>query len=964
MRKYTIQIIIITVLLICDFPLLHAQKVLWAKKGSSEGFDNGNAITSDDSGNVYVTGQTEFSADYDSHILNSWGSHDILVAKYSTNGNIDWIHNAGGRGGDVGHGIGIDSDHNTYVIGELEDTANFGSGIFVKSNGANDIFFAKYDINGNILWAKGFGSSLNDKGEAITVTPSGDCYMTGYFSSVTNFGGTPINSIGGYDIFIVKTNASGQVLWAKRAGGEGNDRGNGIAIDANGNVYVTGTFYQSATFNNSTISCPTKTGTFLAKYDSSGQFQWATAAGSSDTTKSNAISIDENGNIYLTGYFKTETKFGSYNFISQGISDAFIVKYDPSGNVVWAKQAGGSDEDEGEGICVDKKNHLIYITGEVHQPGNFDTCYFNTIGFMDIFVAAYTMDGNAKWVKIYGGHLRDAGAAITVDPFGNLYSTGLFNDVADFGGITLTGYPDQPWADFYLDKILPPLATQATIESTNLSISSTNCSDLNLSFSPGNGEKRIIVVHEGTIVNSIPLNGKTYIGDSAFGNGSNLGNENFVVYNGNGNNVTITGLTNGTTYYFSIFEYNGSGVLSNYMIDNFPSINATTPTYTINITGLQNSICVGDSLNLLANNASTYSWSPNYNLSTVEGSSVIAKPLTTTTYTVTGITVGGCHAQTNFTINVNPLPIVNVDSFNSVCSNSPSFFLNGGTPAGGIYSGMGVNEGKFNATTSGPGIFMIQYLYSDINGCSNKSQASINVKAAPQITMTPIPTLCKDGAPIILSSGNPAGGNYSGAGVSSGIFNPTIGVGSHLINYSYSDSNGCIDSSFVFADVEALPFISLGNDRVVCAGESSALNVGAGYASYSWSTGETTSSIVVDSSGTGLGAKNVFVIVGSAAGCKNSSGIQITFDICSGISTVKNDFQHISVFPNPFKNTFTFITDKTVSFSIYDMCGRKLDTRENVNTSITDGENLSPGAYFIEVISGLNRKIFSILKTE
>lgn len=964
MKKYIIPAVFITVFLLCDYPVVHAQTVLWAKKGSSEGFDNGNAITTDDSGNVYVTGQTEFSADYDSHILNSWGSHDILVAKYSTNGSIDWIHNAGGRGGDVGHGIGVDAVHNTYVIGEVEDTAYFGSGISINSHGANDIFIAKYDIEGNITWAKGFGSSLNDKGEAIVVTPSGDCYMTGYFSSSTNFGGTPMNSIGGYDIFIIKTNSSGQVQWAQRAGGEGNDRGNGIAIDASGNVYVTGTFYQAATFNNTTISCPSKTCTFLAKYDSTGQFQWATAAGATDTTKSNAISLDENGNIYLTGYFKTVTQFGSYNFTSQGISDVFIVKYDPSGNVVWAKQAGGSDADDGDGICVDKLNHLIYITGEVHQPGYFDTCYFNTRGFMDIFVAAYTMDGNARWVRIYGGHLRDAGAAVTVDPLGNIYSTGLFNDVADFGGITLTGYPNQPWADFYIDKILPPLAMPATNVSTDVSISSINCTDLFLSFTPGNGSRRIIVAHKDAAVNSNPINGNTYSADPVFGNGSNLGYDNFVVYNGSGNNVTITGLTSGTTYYFSIFEYNGSGVLRNYKTDTFPSISAMAPLYTINISGLQNSICNGDSINLIASNASTYSWSPNNNLSSGIGSSVIAKPFTTTTYTVTGLTDLGCQSQANFTINVNPLPSVNVTSFNSVCSNAPSFILTGGTPSGGIYSGTGVNEGQFNPVTAGSGTFMIQYNYTDVNGCSNKTQTSITVNASPQITITPIPTLCINGIPVILSIGFPVGGIYSGTGVSSGIFDPSVGAGTYIISYSYTDNNGCTETSSVLADVESLPTISLGNDRIVCAGESTVINAGGGFASYSWSTGETTSSILVDSSGTGLGAKNVFVVVSNAAGCRNSSEIQVTFDICSGISTAKNDFQNISVYPNPFQNTFTFKTDKNVSFSIYDMCGRELDKIENVNASICSGENLSPGVYFIVIISGLNRKIFSVLKTE
>ena len=713
--KYTsIRIAIIITFLFCDFAVIDAQTVLWAKKGSSEGFDNGNAITSDDSGNVYVTGQTEFSAVYDSYTLNSAGSHDILVARYSTNGNISWIHRAGGRGGDVGHGIGVDAVHNTYVIGEIEDTADFGSGISQISNGANDIFFAKYDVAGNINWVQSYGSPGNDKGEAIVVTPSGDCYTTGYFSSSTDFGGTTLNSIGGYDIFIMKTNSAGVVQWVRRAGGEGNDRGNGIAIDASGNVYVTGTYYQSATFNNATITAPTKCGSFLSKYDSNGQFQWARSAGAGgDTTKSNGVAVDENGNIYLTGYFKTITKFGSTTFNSQGISDAFVVKYNPNGDVVWAKQAGGSDEDGADGICVDKLNHLIYITGEVHQPGYFDTCYFNTRGFMDIFIAAYNMDGNAQWVRIYGGHLRDEGGAITVGPQGYIYSTGLFNDIADFGGITLTGYPNQPWADFYVDKIMPPIAMTVTTQATDLNITPAHCSDLNISFTPGTGSKRIVVAREGAAVNAYPVNGNNYSANNNFGSGNNLGNGNYVVYNGSDNNVNVTGLTAGTNYYFSVFEYNGAGVSTNYLTNPIISAFATSPIFSITINGLQNSICLGDSLNLQAIEATNFMWSPDNSLSSGIGSNVTAKPLTTTTYNVIGITTDGCDAQTEFTIGVNPLPVVSLSPLIPICENSSAMTLTNGNPAGGNYIGSGIGSGMFDPAASGVGTFPLIYEFTD-----------------------------------------------------------------------------------------------------------------------------------------------------------------------------------------------------------------------------------------------------------
>ena len=139
-RKSTFLLVI---LLSCFTSLLHGQSVQWVKKGISEGFENGNAIAADDSGNVYVTGQIEFTSVFENVILKSYGQHDIFVAKYSTDGVLKWIRQAGGKGGDIGNGIGIDAQHNVYITGEFEDTCKFGS-ITKICSGGNDGFVAKY----------------------------------------------------------------------------------------------------------------------------------------------------------------------------------------------------------------------------------------------------------------------------------------------------------------------------------------------------------------------------------------------------------------------------------------------------------------------------------------------------------------------------------------------------------------------------------------------------------------------------------------------------------------------------------------------------------------------------------------------------------------------------------------------------------------------------------------------------
>ena len=964
MKKHHLQLILSVVLLLCLVSDHHGQTVQWAKKGISEGFENGNAVVVDDSGNVYVTGQFEFTSVFDNVTLYSYGQHDMMVAKYGNDGKLRWIRQAGGPGGDIGNGIGIDALHNVYVTGEIEDTVKFGS-ITKRSLGGNDGFLAKYDVNGKIVWVKDFGTaSGSEKGRAIAVSPSGDVYITGNFSTSTDFGNITLTSNGGNDIFIVKYDTDGDVIWAKKAGGPSQDRGYGIVIDASENVYITGTFTQSATFKNTTITNPANNSSFVAKYNSSGQFQWVNESGACcDTTKSNGIALDDNGNIYIAGYFMDETRFDSYRFNSRGVSDIFIVKYDPSGDVIWAKQAGGIEEDGAYGLVVDNLNHLLYVTGLVREQGNFDNIPYGVRGYKDIFLAAYNLDGDAVWVQTYGGNYRDLGSAVTVDNQGNIYTTGLFNDVAYFGPYTLTGYPNQPWADFYVDKISPATAQSPTVNSSNLSVTTVNCSDLDIYFTSGNGTRRIIVAHEGTPVNAIPVNGNSYSGNSIYGSGTNLGNNNYVVYNGTGNNVTLTNLTPGVMYYFSIFEYNGIGLTSNFFTNNPTTGNALTVIFPITITSIQNIICEGDSLVLFASNASSYSWSPLNNLTILSDTSVIVKPQITTTYTVSGITSEGCFAESNITIIVNPSPAVSFQPLNGLCLNNSPINLTGGLPAGGTYSGPGVSGSQFIPMSVGSGIYLLNYKYSDSNGCVNTAQSSIRVHSIPGVILTSIPSLCDNASPVLLNNGSPVGGIYSGPGVSGGIFDPAIGHGAHQITYSYTNTNGCTGAASNFIVVKMSPSVNLGNDLITCAGNSTMLNAGPGFNLYSWSTGETSSSIVIDSSGIGIGTKNISVQVTNNSGCTEIDSISITFDLCAGLNTISSELKNISISPNPFYSEFTLTTDKIVSICIYDICGKLLYKRENAFGKITIAENLKAGVYFVEVMSGVNRKIFQVLKS-
>ena len=150
---------------------------------------------------------------------------------------------------------------------------------------------------------------------------------------------------------------------------------------------------------------------------------------------------------------------------------------------------------------------------------------------------------------------------------------------------------------------------------------------------------------------------------------------------------------------------------------------------------------------------------------------------------------------------------------------------------------------------------------------------------------------------------------------------------------------------------------------IVCAANSAVVNAGSGFSSYNWSNGSIASAITVDSNGTGLGTEIISVEVTGAQGCVNRDTIEVTFDLCAKITDPFYEENFVKIFPNPFSKDFNLTTEKIVSLSIYDVCGQLLEQRDHINGHISAGENLLPGVYFIEVKSGLIKKVIPVLKS-
>lgn len=418
---------------------------VWAVSAGGTGSDSGNSIDVDTHGNIYVTGSFSSSTiTFGTTTLINAGDNDIFIVKYDSLGNVLWAKCAGGTDSDIGRSIGVDIYGNCYVTGSYSSPTLILDTITLQNYGSGDIFIVKYDSLGNLLWAKNAIGSSNDYPMDITLDQYGNSYITGAFWSPTlTFGSNTLINTYSYDIFIVKFNPSGNALWAKSAGGSSYDFSNSICVDNNGNSYITG-YYLSDTISFDSLNLTnnsTSYNIFLAKYNSTGNIEWVKKAGNSSNNYGKSIACDTNGNCYITGsYLGSPITFGSINLINYGGEDVFVVKYDSSGNVLWAKNAIGTFDDAGKSISVDL-NGNCYVSGYFRSYSiKFGSITVTNVDYKDIFVVKYNSLGNALWAKSAGGVGYEEGYSNSVSNNGELLLTGYFNSpMITFANTTLVG---------------------------------------------------------------------------------------------------------------------------------------------------------------------------------------------------------------------------------------------------------------------------------------------------------------------------------------------------------------------------------------------------------------------------------------------------------------------------------------------------------------------------------------------
>lgn len=417
-----------------SFGITKAQSVQWAYNYGSVNEETAYAAYTDESGFIYTCGYFDAANKFFERTI--CGNHDIYVAKHDAQGNLLWVQFAGSSANDIGWAVKADSDGNVYVAGTIEGTANFGTDT-LYNNALMNAFVAKYDASGEFQWARQAGGYMTQC-FSLALDSDNNIHITGYFQGTATFGNVTHTSAGQGDLYLAKYNSNGDFQWVRTGGGKKHDDGYAVAIDKDNSIYVTGVFADTAMFGQHTVVSKGSADVFLLKYTSQGDLVWANNWGGAGRDAGNSLHADPRGGCILAGSFNQSIQVGPASLVSAGGTDMFITSIENTGSTRWARSAGGPGRDEASHVFTDTLGN-IFITGGISDSCSFSGQALPSNGMTDIFASKYGLDGSLGWVRSWGGTSADIGFGITANQNG-VFVCGTLQDSVLFGNTVLGSY--------------------------------------------------------------------------------------------------------------------------------------------------------------------------------------------------------------------------------------------------------------------------------------------------------------------------------------------------------------------------------------------------------------------------------------------------------------------------------------------------------------------------------------------
>ncbi|MBI2268748.1 MAG: SBBP repeat-containing protein [Bacteroidetes bacterium] len=509
-------------------------QLIWSTLLDGAGAQDGGImdVATDAAGNLFIcaytasgpnAGQNSFptlnpggGAYFDGVYAGGFQGFDLVIMKFTSGSVLLWSTFYGGNGFEMPQSMATDNMGNIFVTGRSErvdnvapfPTYNPAGGAYFSNGFSNktDVFILKFSNSGIRLWATLYGGGNTDWGNSIVTDNMGNVFVTGWTNSMMTVGNPPQfptynpgggayfqvpNSSGMMDLFILKFNNTGILLWATCYGGNEDEAGHSIVVDNFGNVFITGVsgVFENPSLNSSSFPIYTPAGTYsqsygggsnyagvfngdviILKFSNNGVRLWATFYGGKGNDYGYSIATDCSGNVFITGSTKstdlpTLSPGGNsyYKSTLSGYSDAFILKFDNNGMRLWATYYGGSSAEYSLGLLpsilargpaellthnniqTDECGHLFvsFETGSSDIPVQFlSGAYFDgtSNGSNDIYLARFSNTGVLQWGTYFGGNGNDFRSPITLDNVGNLFVGGEWTEF-NSAAVSNTTYP-------------------------------------------------------------------------------------------------------------------------------------------------------------------------------------------------------------------------------------------------------------------------------------------------------------------------------------------------------------------------------------------------------------------------------------------------------------------------------------------------------------------------------------------
>lgn len=669
-------------------------------------------------------------------------------------------------------------------------------------------------------WMKGYGNSNSEYVSDVAVDNDGNIYVTGTFSGTLTIDGQSVVSAGSSDFYIMKMTPDGSLIWFKRGGSSAVEQANAIALDNNANVYVVGMSNDNTSFDGNAFPSRGAKDGFLLKLDTDGDFQYVRTLGSYMDDNALDVVVDGANNVIVTGFFNSMLQIGPLSFFQNGRGgdDAFLVKFDTSGNVLWSMTYASTLPDYGRRIACDVSNN-VYLAGEFKGTLNIGGSSLQSANDRDVYLAKLNSSGSAQWAVQLGTTGNDSVRSLAVSSAGIVYMA-----YKQESGNPIVAKYSSSGTD----------AGTMTFAGGNVVLNDILCDTYGNVYYTGNftgsvdfGDGQVTSSGSGSDYFIVRYGSDDVINMHLYGNQSSQNSLNALAID-YANNVVAGGS------FSSSITINGDTETSNGQTDalvikferymSFGQTNILSPDCDANNMGISVDV-VGGETPLM------YYWSNNSTSESLSGVSA-------GTYSLTVVDNAHCFITQSFVLTAPQAPIISFPSIPTLC---PADTVTIDAPEGMLSYVWNTGSTESSIQVHSAGVYSV--VVTAQNSCS--ASASFNISQYPNIDVLPETDyyFCPGESLVINASGFLS--YYWSNGSNSSTFTTPM-------EYTYwvRAYNGiCYYYDTITTHKYPQPTIELGSDTYFCAGDSIMVTAPDGFVSYSWSNGAEGRSVWVKTDG-------------------------------------------------------------------------------------------------------------------